>query len=1278
MRIASIDFETFSRADLPKVGHYRYAEDESTEILLCAYRRAEWDAVRLWSPAEGEPLPDDLADIFQDHETLINAWNAAFERAITANCLPQFDVPVTRWRCSMVDAMAAGLPGKLAQAGPAAGLPEELFKQEGGTRLINRFCKPRKATKKNTATRWTPETSPVEWQMFKDYCRQDVTAEMAIYDKLKNWHLPEDEQDLWELDQRINDHGIRVDLDLVHAAHKMGLAHREYLVEKAKALTGLDNPNSVKQLIDWLNDQPDFDPDEDAEVEDLRKKTVEKILGRDDLDSIVRQVLELRQQIAKSSLKKYDVLIRATCRDGYIRGTMQFYGANRTGRWAGRMLQVQNLPQGMIEDLKELRLVRELVRNGEYETLCLMYGEDQIPNVLATLIRTCLIASPGNDLLAVDFSAIESVVTAWFADCQWRMEVFKTHGKIYEASAATAFGMSLDDILGYKKRTGKHHPIRKKGKVIELACLAGNTKVLTPRGYIDLINVTTNDRVWDGTQWVEHKGLIYRGEKETINVLGVRVTPDHLIRTQETWTPAGTLASSESTRSLALETGSASLPYSAPFARNTAPVSRTSSGSNAPVGLNPMRYISTICGRVFRPGAMLALKSKQATGSRPISNTLTSARMMHTVGAFLIGSAPASSVATRRMPGSTGTMAVGESMYSTPGAGISGHSLRILSVLVDGINRILSSTGSTSTEAMSRATSASSPRLRTQGTSGSYPTSRQRLPVFDLLYCGPNNAFTILSRKGPLLVHNCGYGGSENAMINMGALEQGLVREELKPMVEAWRDASPEIAGTKNARGYRDGGIWATLEKAAKDCIRTQKRQEAGKCIFRYAGGKLVITLPSGRHLHYVRCRLERDDKGREQITYWGVDQKTKRWGKQKTWGGKLLENCLAGDTEVLTCSGWKPLLEVTTADRVWDGEAFVPHVGVKGMGIRETIGFGGVRVTPDHKVNINTNWIPAGETSYDAATESFKRHYRLPVREPGSDSVFPQQRSPSDMGRSLRLRGIDQDGSVGTIEGQTEVVRVPEIGADRAGEYETREVQTPGLRGVVVHEGALPADDTSRICPVWRPWNNGLSRVGRFLRKLLGGHGSDVPGGLDFGASEQRTGLLPGQLRLGEPESASQEHPEEHQHHYADGRDAPVARRGSIRDRQVDAPVPQVRGLEAREDVRQTRFHEPVFDILNAGPRHRFTVRGSDGRPFLVHNCVQAFSRDCLAVLMKKLRDLRYQQIMLVHDEDVMDVPKDFGSLEEVLGLMKEPIPWAPGLPLKGDGFRNDFYFKG
>ena len=680
MRHAHLDYETFCELDLTKVGAYKYAEHPSCQIMMCSYWMPGWPEVKLWVPVEGEPMPLDLEAIFLDPEINLVAWNANFERNITRCCLPWFSVPARRWRCAMVDAMAMGLPGKLEQAGPAAGMDAELFKQEGGRKLINRFCKPHKPTKKNPVDRLTRKELPVEWALFKDYCRQDTRAEAGIWDKLTNWRLPDDEQDLWELDQNINDHGIRVDLELVLAARDMGIMHRDRLISQAKVLTDLDNPNSVKQLIEWLNDQPDFDPEEDSEVENLRKKTVEKMLGRDDLGLVVAEVLKLRQQIAKSSLKKYDVLLRATCDDGCIHGTMQFYGANRTGRWAGRMLQVQNLPQGIIEDLDLLRHVRELVRAHAYDELVFMFGGENIPGVLATLIRTCLIASEGNDLLAVDFSAIESVVTAWFADCAWRMEVFRTHGKIYEASAAAAFKVPFEEFASYKKATGKHHPLRKKGKVIELAC---------------------------------------------------------------------------------------------------------------------------------------------------------------------------------------------------------------------------------------------------------------------------------------------GYGGGENAMVNMGALEQGLTLEELKPMVEAWRDASPEIAGAKNAKGYREGGIWSVLEKAAKTCIKTKKRQEAGKCVFRFAGEKLVITLPSGRHLHYVHARLKRDGKGREYISYMGVDQRTKRWGEQKTWGGKLLENI------------------------------------------------------------------------------------------------------------------------------------------------------------------------------------------------------------------------------------------------------------------------------------------------------------------------VQAFSRDCLAVLMKKLRDRAYQQIMLVHDEDVLDIPKSFGSLDEVLGLMKEPIPWAPGLPLKGAGYRNDFYYK-
>lgn len=606
-REAHIDFETFSGADLRKVGHYRYAEDPSTEILLCSYYREGWLEEKLWAPFEGEPLPDDLRDIFEDEETTIVAWNAAFERQITRCCLPQFDVPVTRWRCAMVDAMAVGFPGKLETVGPAIGLDPDLFKQEGGGRLISKFCKPRKPSKKNPATRWTPSTAPEDWALFKAYCRQDTRAETAVWNKLRTWRLPAVEQRLWEIDQTINDRGIQVDLELAQAAHAMGVMHRDRLIERAKEITGLDNPNSTKQLVEWLNSQDDFDPEEDTEVEDLRKKTVEKILGRGDLAEATRQVLELRQQIAKSSLKKYDTILRATCADSRIRGTLQFYGANRTGRWAGRLLQIQNLPQGIIEDFEVLALARYLVRRGLYKDVCFLFGIENVPGILATLIRTCLVAAPGKRLVVADLSAIEARVTAWFAKCEWRLEVFRTHGMIYEASASQMFGIPFQEFRDYKKRTGKHHPARKKGKVSELAL---------------------------------------------------------------------------------------------------------------------------------------------------------------------------------------------------------------------------------------------------------------------------------------------GYQGAVNAMVTMGALEMGLAMEELQPMVDAWRLANPEIAGVLDGEGWPKGGLWRDIEKAAKRTIQTKRRHEAAGCIFRFAGGMLIITLPSGRHLHYVRAHIgKKPGAKKDNIAYWGVDQKTKRWGLLYTYGGKLVEN---------------------------------------------------------------------------------------------------------------------------------------------------------------------------------------------------------------------------------------------------------------------------------------------------------------------------------------------------------------------------------------------------
>lgn len=497
-----LDIESFSEADLRKVGVYKYAEHPSTRILTCSYRFGDEGPVSRWVPDEGEDMPFDLMDALNDPAVLLVAWNAAFERTMFRIVLG-IDVPVRRWRCAMIQSWAVGLPGTLEKAGEAIGLPQDKQKLKIGRGLINTFCKPKKPSKRDASTRWTHENAPEKWEQLKLYCDFDVVAEGAIWHKLRKFRLSEFEQELYAIDQEINDFGIAADVDLANAAIAMGKAHRDALVLQVQRLTGVDNPNSTAQLKDWINarlatasaeeraaadeflDELDDLEADRISVDDLQKKTVERLLKNDKLDSLVRQVLELRRQIAKSSLKKYETIVRAVCADGRVRGMMQFYGAFRTGRWAGRLLQVQNLPSPTIEDLGLLKQARALVKAGDYDTLHFMFPS--VSDVLATLIRTALVAGPGRRLLDVDFSAIEAVITAWFAACQWRLEVFRTHGKIYEASASTAFKVPFDEMMAYKKATGKHHPLRKKGKVIELACgYQGGNGALIQMGALDM------------------------------------------------------------------------------------------------------------------------------------------------------------------------------------------------------------------------------------------------------------------------------------------------------------------------------------------------------------------------------------------------------------------------------------------------------------------------------------------------------------------------------------------------------------------------------------------------------------------------------------------------------------------------------------------------------------------------------------------------------------------------------------------------------------------------
>ena len=458
MRHLSIDIETYCEADIRDTGVYRYVDDPSFEIMLIAYQwqedydmELEPELIDLTEPLDEyqEGVLEELKKALTDPTVVKHAYNANFERTALAKWLGE-EMPPEQWRCTMVHAATLGLPGSLGAVGKVLGFEEDKAKDKEGKALIQYFCKPCKPTKTNKGrTRNLPEHAPEKWEKFKAYNRQDVIAEEAIYEKLKRWEPPKSEHELWCLDQRINDRGVKLDMPFVDGIVEYDITHRGELIEEAKHITGLQNPNSNAQLLVWLKDKG-------LEVNSVDKAHVADMLTWD-IPKEVRRILEIKQELGKTSTKKFEAMQACVCSDGRLHGSLQFYGANRTGRWAGRLVQVHNLPQNHIDDIE---LCREVVRDRDFESAELMWG--QMPFILSQLIRTAFIASSGNRFIVSDFSAIEARVLAWLAGEQWRLDVFNTHGKIYEASASQMFHVPLESIK-------KGSPLRQKGKIAELA-----------------------------------------------------------------------------------------------------------------------------------------------------------------------------------------------------------------------------------------------------------------------------------------------------------------------------------------------------------------------------------------------------------------------------------------------------------------------------------------------------------------------------------------------------------------------------------------------------------------------------------------------------------------------------------------------------------------------------------------------------------------------------------------------------------------------------------------
>ena len=902
MRVAHIDIETFSSVDLAKCGVYKYAEAEDFEILLFGVS-VDGGPVVVYDLASGENLPANIKEALTDPKVIKVAHNANFERV----CLSHFlglpahtYLPPQQWRCTMTWAAYMGLPLSLKGVGAVLGLDKQ--KMEEGKELIKFFCTPCAPTKANKGRkRNRPEHAPEKWELFVSYNKRDVEVEVQIEQKLARFPVPDAVWEEYWISEEINDRGIGVDMELVKQAISIDGEVRNELKEKMQELTSLENPNSVQQLMGWLGENG-------VQADSLGKKDVKKMI--EEQDGEVREALLLRQQLAKSSVKKYEAMRNSACSDGRIRGCFMFYGANRTGRFSGRLVQLQNLPQNHLSDLGE---ARELVRAGNLSALKMLYAD--IPDTLSQLIRTAFVATPGSLLYVADFSAIEARVLSWLAGEQWRMDVFEQGGDIYCATASRMFGVPVE-------KHGRNSELRQKGKQAELACIAEGQLVLTDQGLVPIEGVTTEMKVWDGEEWVSHDGVVYRGEREVITYDGLTATPDHLV-----WVKG---------QSKPVQFGFA--------AASGAHLIQTGDGWHA-VRLGKNHQLGEAMGKELEqavcsdevPGVRI---DSVAESGEPDEREIQRMPELHpsSSNSTLVGSETDSSKAEMRksqrqgiselrsqgdkvrLSECDGSRALFDSGIwpagQENGIGPNRRQWRLCS----GKPEICDKRGKSSEQE-----NKCSQQIRTavlalcrncgqteavggpdqgrdnigcreggEGKKEELAHNQRTARLYDIRNAGRYHRFTVSGK----LVHNCGYGGGVGALKAMGAIEAGMAEKELDPLVKAWRSASPNIVR-----------FWWDVDRAAKKAVFQKEKAKVQNITFRYESGFLFITLPSGRELAYVKPREGLNKFGEPSITYEGMGG-TKKWERLETYGPKIVENIVQGISRDILCYAMRNLKE--------------------------------------------------------------------------------------------------------------------------------------------------------------------------------------------------------------------------------------------------------------------------------------------------------------------------------------------------------------------------------
>ena len=940
-----LDRETWCELDLKEVGTYRYAE--TAEDLLVSYAIDD-GPVKVWD-CTCEPMPDDLRQAMEEAPEVIS-HNAAFDKAIH-NGPKQAHLPrieLTRWRCSMAQALSHALPASLGDLCTVLKVPEDQAKNKEGKKLIQLFTRPQPANRK--VQRATRLTHPAEWESFKVYAADDITAMRECVRRMPTWNWDASAITEWHCDQRLNERGFQVDRELTRAGAQAAIVEKERIGVRFRELTRgvVERPSQREQFKAFVLSE--FG----VALEDTTKDTFTQMRKDPALDPRLAELMDLSMAANKTSTAKYARLDPMVSSDGRFRGVLQFAGAGRTRRWAGRGPQYQNLPSRGLPSAEAVEEYIACLKDGTHDLFfenLMLYG--------AAALRGTVVPSQGKKLEVADLSNIEGRVLSWLAGEQWKLSAFREYdaGTGPDLYCITAVSIIGGDPWAVEKANRNVF-----GKVPDLACLAGDTQVLTTRGLVAIMEVLATDKVWDGQAWVSHQGVIDNGVRPVVDVDGIEVTPDHLINTQGTWTPAEQLVSSASTLSQALATGSESWKsWASSEARQAA---FYGSACDAPAAPN-ISCSNPTCEQVRPPAATIAQSVKPQTPGSTTGATKTCVQTQTTVGGCSTASQPASigvaTPTTKAIP----TTAGAASACTPLGCPTAESTCATCSPLTAGTTPPWNSTVGNATGTTNPATYDSPPEATTEKTSEkcktcsgqctpSKPKSETLKRVYDLKNAGPRHCFLVKSRSGWLLVHNCGYQGGVAGFQTFAhaygvrmADHWGTIQRQIAPEHVAKAKANLEKWGREQldsleiselewiasevcklawrARHPATVQFWYNLQKAAVQAIRNWGVAfPVGefikvRCVSHKGQKWLVVRLPSGRLITYFQPHLMDDGS----IAYFGdaaeSGKTTRQWTRVFTHGGKMTGNCcqttardiLAPALQASEDQGYTPVLSV-------------------------------------------------------------------------------------------------------------------------------------------------------------------------------------------------------------------------------------------------------------------------------------------------------------------------------------------------------------------------------